>query len=63
MNKDKYGIQKNGIPFHPYYSVKDIVGVVEFLMILSAGSSSFFFPWTSSILTVGESSSCCLSVI
>ena len=30
---------------------------------LSVGSSSFFFPCTSSILTVGESSSCCLSVI
>ncbi len=26
----------DGIPFHPYYSVKDIVGVGVFLMILSA---------------------------
>ncbi len=32
-NKNKNGIPKDGIPFHPYYSVKDIVGVVVFLMI------------------------------
>ncbi|KPK56055.1 MAG: cytochrome B [Thiotrichales bacterium SG8_50] len=30
--KDENGIPKDGIPFHPYYSVKDIVGVVVFLM-------------------------------
>ncbi len=33
---------KDGIPFHPYYSVKDIVGVVVFLMIFSA--IMFFVP-------------------
>ena len=32
-NKDKNGIPLDGIPFHPYYSVKDIVGVVVFLFI------------------------------
>jgi ubiquinol-cytochrome c reductase cytochrome b subunit len=41
-NKDKNGIPKDGIPFHPYYSVKDIVGVVVFLMIFSA--VVFFAP-------------------
>lgn len=41
-NKDKNGIPKDGIPFHPYYSVKDIVGVVVFLMIFSA--IVFFAP-------------------
>ncbi len=41
-NKDKDGIPKDGIPFHPYYSVKDIVGVVVFLMIFS--SIVFFAP-------------------
>ncbi len=41
-NKDKNGIPKDGIPFHPYYSVKDIVGVVVFLMIFS--SIVFFAP-------------------
>jgi ubiquinol-cytochrome c reductase cytochrome b subunit len=41
-NKDKNGIPKDGIPFHPYYSVKDIVGVVVFLMIFSA--VIFFAP-------------------
>jgi len=34
-NKDKNGIPLDGIPFHPYYSVKDIVGVVVFLFIFS----------------------------
>ena len=40
--KDKDGIPKDGIPFHPYYSVKDIVGVVVFLMLFSA--VVFFAP-------------------
>ncbi len=31
--KDENGIPLDGIPFHPYYTVKDIVGVVVFLMI------------------------------
>jgi ubiquinol-cytochrome c reductase cytochrome b subunit len=34
-NKDENGIPKDGIPFHPYYTVKDIVGVVVFLMLFS----------------------------
>ncbi|VAX11953.1 Ubiquinol-cytochrome C reductase, cytochrome B subunit [hydrothermal vent metagenome] len=41
-NKDENGIPKDGIPFHPYYSVKDIVGVVVFLMLFSA--VIFFAP-------------------
>ncbi len=32
-NKDENGIPKDGIPFHPYYSVKDIFGVGMFLII------------------------------
>jgi ubiquinol-cytochrome c reductase cytochrome b subunit len=35
-NKDENGIPLDGIPFHPYYTVKDIVGVVVFLMVFSA---------------------------
>jgi ubiquinol-cytochrome c reductase cytochrome b subunit len=35
-NKDpKTGIPLDGIPFHPYYTVKDILGVVVFLAIFS----------------------------
>ncbi len=34
-NKDKNGIPVDGIPFHPYYSVKDIVGVTVFLFIFA----------------------------
>ena len=41
-NKDENGIPLDGIPFHPYYSVKDIVGVVVFLMVFS--SVIFFAP-------------------
>lgn len=33
--KDVNGIPLDGIPFHPYYTVKDIVGVVVFLMVFS----------------------------
>jgi ubiquinol-cytochrome c reductase cytochrome b subunit len=32
-NKDANGIPLDGIPFHPYYSVKDIVGVIVFLIV------------------------------
>ncbi len=41
-NKDANGIPLDGIPFHPYYTVKDIVGVVGFLAIFSA--IVFFAP-------------------
>lgn len=41
-NKGADGIPLDGIPFHPYYSVKDIVGVVVFLMFFSA--VLFFAP-------------------
>jgi len=41
-NKDENGIPKDGIPFHPYYSVKDIVGVVVFLIFFSI--VIFFVP-------------------
>ncbi len=32
-NKDENGIPKDGIAFHPYYTVHDIVGVVIFLFV------------------------------
>ena len=41
-HKDANGIPLDGIPFHPYYTVKDIVGVVVFLMVFSA--FVFFMP-------------------
>jgi ubiquinol-cytochrome c reductase cytochrome b subunit len=34
-HKDENGIPLDGIPFHPYYTVKDIVGVAVFLIIFS----------------------------
>ncbi|WPL16170.1 Cytochrome b [Thiorhodovibrio winogradskyi] len=33
--KDENGIPLDGIPFHPYYTVKDLVGVVVFLALFS----------------------------
>jgi len=41
-HKDENGIPLDGIPFHPYYSVKDIVVVVVFLMLFSV--IVFFMP-------------------
>ncbi len=41
-NKDKNGIPLDGIPFHPYYTVKDIVGVVVFLFFFA--TILFYFP-------------------
>ncbi|MBF0219350.1 MAG: cytochrome b N-terminal domain-containing protein [Gammaproteobacteria bacterium] len=40
--KDANGIPLDGIPFHPYYTVKDIVGVIGFLILFSA--VLFFAP-------------------
>ena len=40
--KDANGNPLDGIPFHPYYSVHDILGVVGFLMVFSA--VVFFAP-------------------
>ncbi|WEN41468.1 Cytochrome b [Thauera sp. GDN1] len=40
--KDASGKPLDGIPFHPYYTVKDIVGVVAFLFFFSA--VVFFAP-------------------
>ncbi|HPF26966.1 MAG TPA: cytochrome b N-terminal domain-containing protein, partial [Steroidobacteraceae bacterium] len=34
-NKDKNGLPVDGIPFHPYYTVKDIVGVGVFLTLFA----------------------------
>ncbi len=35
-HKDENGVPLDGIPFHPYYTLKDTVGAVVFLMIFSA---------------------------
>jgi len=41
-NKDENGIPKDGIAFHPYYSVHDLVGIAVFLFIFA--TVVFFFP-------------------
>jgi ubiquinol-cytochrome c reductase cytochrome b subunit len=41
-NKDENGIPKDGIPFHPYYTVKDIFGVSMFLLVFAF--VIFFWP-------------------
>lgn len=40
--KDETGKPLDGIPFHPYYTVKDIVGVAVFLFVFAA--VIFYFP-------------------
>ena len=40
--KDKYGRPKDGIPFHPFYTVHDLVGVAGFLLVFAA--IVFFAP-------------------
>jgi len=41
-NKGADGVPLDGIPFHPYYTVKDVVGTVVFLFVFSA--VVFFAP-------------------
>ena len=48
----KTGIPLDGIAFHPYYTVKDIVGVVVFLMIFSI-IIFFTLPWPERMTTSG----------
>jgi ubiquinol-cytochrome c reductase cytochrome b subunit len=40
--KDKNGIPLDGIPFHPYYTVKDIVGVAVFMIFFA--TVIFYIP-------------------
>jgi len=40
--KDAEGVPLDGIPFHPYYSVKDIVGVAVFMIFFA--TVIFYFP-------------------
>ncbi|MDM9558562.1 MULTISPECIES: cytochrome b [Bordetella] len=40
--KDKHGRPKDGIPFHPFYTVHDIMGVAGFLIVFAA--IVFFAP-------------------
>ncbi len=40
--KDANGIPLDGVPFHPYYTVKDIFGAAVFLLVFSA--IIFFMP-------------------
>jgi ubiquinol-cytochrome c reductase cytochrome b subunit len=40
--KDANGVPLDGIPFHPYYTVKDLVGLVVFLILFSV--AVFFVP-------------------
>ncbi|TDT37896.1 ubiquinol-cytochrome c reductase cytochrome b subunit [Halospina denitrificans] len=41
-NKDENGIPKDGIPFHPYYTVHDLVPIAVFLAVFA--TIVFFFP-------------------
>jgi ubiquinol-cytochrome c reductase cytochrome b subunit len=41
-NKDANGIPLDGIPFHPYYTVKDIYGITIFLILFSI--VVFYYP-------------------
>ena len=41
-NKDAEGKPLDGIPFHPYYTVHDLVGIVVFLAVFT--TVIFFFP-------------------
>ncbi|CAH0993349.1 Cytochrome b [Sinobacterium norvegicum] len=42
QNKDENGIPKDGVPFHPFYTVHDLVGIVVFLFVFCG--ILFFMP-------------------
>ncbi len=41
-NKDENGIPRDGVPFHPFYTVHDLVGITVFLFVFCA--IIFFMP-------------------
>lgn len=41
-NKDENNVPKDGVAFHPYYTIKDMFGLVFFLLIFSV--VLFYFP-------------------
>jgi ubiquinol-cytochrome c reductase cytochrome b subunit len=41
-NKDENGIPRDGIPFHPYYTVKDLFGLCIFLIVFAL--IMFYWP-------------------
>ena len=41
-NKDENGVPVDGVPFHPYYTIKDIFGVAMFLLLFTF--VLFFWP-------------------
>lgn len=41
-HKDTHGVPIDGIPFHPYYTVKDLAGIIVFLFVFC--SVIFFWP-------------------
>jgi len=41
-HKDENGKPLDGVPFHPYYTVHDLIGIVVFLMVFC--TVMFFFP-------------------
>ncbi len=41
-NKDENGIPKDGVPFHPFYTVHDLVGITVFLFVFCV--IMFFMP-------------------
>jgi ubiquinol-cytochrome c reductase cytochrome b subunit len=42
QKKDEAGVPLDGIPFHPYYTVKDLVGIAVFLFVFCV--VVFYFP-------------------
>lgn len=52
--KDKQGIPLDGIPFHPYYTIKDLVGVMVFLFIFCY--IVFFMPSFGNIFIEADNS-------
>ncbi|MCP4881231.1 MAG: cytochrome bc complex cytochrome b subunit [Gammaproteobacteria bacterium] len=42
QNKDENGIPKDGVPFHPFYTVHDLVGITVFLFVFCG--ILFFMP-------------------
>ena len=52
--KDAKGVPLDGIPFHPYYTVKDLMGIMVFLLVVCA--VIFFVPHLGGLLIEPDNS-------
>ena len=48
----KTGIPLDAIPFHPYYTVKDLIGLTVFLIVFTSLRNPVIYPYNAMICSL-----------